>query len=820
MNRNFTRLNILLCLFVLLLLVFYRGVSKNYAKENTNPPAQKNTLKGILEEFGLRQLLNETHEEITMSGDDKKVLNTRALMFKSSYLKFSGNTDEAISLLKDLEKKQPDNLYIKLKIAQTYKEIRDYEKSLKMINDILTLNPKYNPALLLRAEIAEEQNKNSEAVKDYTQVLKTEPDNQQALERLLEYYFRDKADLDKTIEIGNKILLIDQRSLYTHLLLASTYSLKGDMKNAIVHVDKIIRFRPDLIWRIVQIGEVLQNNNQINESYLLFKHLFIKNPKNDQIRMKFEQSFYQNLVKTEAVNLNEIKTEAKDALEKKFSDEIIKEYKQIIKDNPKSIELQEVFAKKYYEINKISEAKETAKQILKTSPQNYTALVLLGQIYYSENNLEESLKHFQVVLEQAPEDPEVYATVSRIYQKQNDMEQVEKLLKNAYLMHPDNDQFCRLIANFYRNQGNLEEAVKYYEKLDETSPESVDTIQALLTFYLQEQKNDAVKSYVIKIENRQVMQRKETVKLIGLLLLNYKSYENAERLFVKLIGMDNTDLVAVSALSQIYNKKGKFAESDKLFDEAKKGLTDEENERKYYLFLGQNYYEQKAYQKSMDIFKEGLKKFPDDTDLYFTALSFFNEQKKYDEADALIAQAEKNISDKTVIQEIKASSLSNQKKYDEAVSIYEKLIEDNPENDQYYFLIAAVYFEMKEYKKAEDNYRKAIGISPLNIDALNNLGYMFAEQNINLKEAKELIERAKTLKPYAGYILDSLGWVYFKMGDYVNAQKYLERAYMLSEADHELCDHLYQLYTKMGNETKAKEYKEKSEQLKAAKEKE
>ncbi len=90
---------------------------------------------------------------------------------------------------------------------------------------------------------------------------------------------------------------------------------------------------------------------------------------------------------------------------------------------------------------------------------------------------------------------------------------------------------------------------------------------------------------------------------------------------------------------------------------------------------------------------------------------------------------------------------------------------------------------------------------------------MFAENNMHLDEAQKLIEKALELRPNAGYIIDSLGWVYFQKGDVEKALELLEKAMSLSEEDPVMFDHLGDAYRAKGEKDKALKYWERAIEL-------
>ena len=88
--------------------------------------------------------------------------------------------------------------------------------------------------------------------------------------------------------------------------------------------------------------------------------------------------------------------------------------------------------------------------------------------------------------------------------------------------------------------------------------------------------------------------------------------------------------------------------------------------------------------------------------------------------------------------------------------------------------------------------------------ALNYLGYSWVDQNRNLKEGMCLIEKAVALKPDDGYIVDSLGWAHFKLGNFAESVRFLERAVELKPQDPVLNDHLGDALWRVGREREAK----------------
>jgi tetratricopeptide (TPR) repeat protein len=110
----------------------------------------------------------------------------------------------------------------------------------------------------------------------------------------------------------------------------------------------------------------------------------------------------------------------------------------------------------------------------------------------------------------------------------------------------------------------------------------------------------------------------------------------------------------------------------------------------------------------------------------------------------------------------------------------------------------------KQWAKAETDMRKALEMQPEQPHVLNYLGYSWIDQGINLDEGMKMIKRAVDQRPDDGYIVDSLGWAYFRIGNYEEAVKNLERAIDLKPEDPTINDHLGDAYWRIGRTLEAK----------------
>lgn len=122
----------------------------------------------------------------------------------------------------------------------------------------------------------------------------------------------------------------------------------------------------------------------------------------------------------------------------------------------------------------------------------------------------------------------------------------------------------------------------------------------------------------------------------------------------------------------------------------------------------------------------------------------------------------------------------------------------------YYYFRGICEERSKQWSSAEADMRKALELQPEQPHVLNYLGYSWIDQGINLDDGMKMIKRAVEQRPDDGYIVDSLGWAYYRIGNFEDAVKNLERAIDLKPEDPTINDHLGDAYWRIGRTLEAK----------------
>jgi len=151
--------------------------------------------------------------------------------------------------------------------------------------------------------------------------------------------------------------------------------------------------------------------------------------------------------------------------------------------------------------------------------------------------------------------------------------------------------------------------------------------------------------------------------------------------------------------------------------------------------------------------------------------------------------------------------LRGRKDFAGCAEVYTKGIDTiaNPQKPHWtiFYFRGICHERSKQWAKAEPDFKKALELYPDQPHVLNYLGYSWIDQGVNLDEGMRMIRKAVEQRPDDGYIVDSLGWAYFRLNNYEEAVKHLERAVELKPEDPTINDHLGDAYWRVGRQLEA-----------------
>ena len=183
------------------------------------------------------------------------------------------------------------------------------------------------------------------------------------------------------------------------------------------------------------------------------------------------------------------------------------------------------------------------------------------------------------------------------------------------------------------------------------------------------------------------------------------------------------------------------------------------------------------------------------------------------DADERYAKAEAVLPDSLGARTELARSYTRTQRFDRAEAVLERALESDAKNPRLWLELAFARERRKDVPGAEQAARQSLDLEPNNGQALNFLGYLYADHKVKVDQAVPLIEQALALDPDNPYYIDSLGWAYYRLGRFEDARGQLEKAIALGGDEPEVLEHLGDVYVALARKDDAKSLYEKALQL-------
>jgi tetratricopeptide (TPR) repeat protein len=226
--------------------------------------------------------------------------------------------------------------------------------------------------------------------------------------------------------------------------------------------------------------------------------------------------------------------------------------------------------------------------------------------------------------------------------------------------------------------------------------------------------------------------------------------------------------------------------------------------------VAENFYLNKEYDKVKTV----LKKFDKKDEFYYwfrvkKEAQIIIREKGNEDGINFISTKFDNISDQNLKMFFDmANFYKNSKKYEKAIDYYTQIISTLDENSDIrsdvLYRRGGSYERLGNYIKADKDLLNSLEINPDDAYVLNYLAYSWLERDYNIDEAFQMLEKAYSLKNNDPYIIDSIGWAYYLIDNYVEAEKYLKRAVELMPEDPIVNDHYGDILWKLNRKIQAR----------------
>src|SRR3989338_1412944 len=447
----------------------------------------------------------------------------------------------------------------------------------------------------------------------------------------------------------------------------------------------------------------------------------------------------------------------------------IEDLEKALKKYPSDPYLRFLVAERYAENRQWDEASKNVEAALKSKPAWDNAKMLLGRILDAKGESQKAARMFEEAIRANPESEESYLRLAQSLVDQKKYNQAIQVLQKWIARKPESTSAYFYIAGIQNTfLRNPDLALKTYQRILKVEPDNLRVRQIVAQIYLDKDKLKEALEQLLEVEHRY-------------------SHDLGVQLQIASIYYDLGN--PVEAITRLQNILKINPKADRIH---------------YYLGL--------ILEKTKNI-PESIEHYaavPPASSLFKDAVlrraSIYRDLKKNDDAIKVVKQG---VSKSEKISEFYfyLSFLYEEKKeFNEAINVLKQGVKSFPESEQFYFNLGTLYDRAQNKTESVAMMRKVLTLNPSNASALNYIGYTFAEEKNNLEEAENLIRKALKIKPGDGYILDSLGWVYFQKGDLDKAYQYIQKAFRVLPKDPTIVEHIGDIFLKKGNKQEALKY--------------
>lgn len=489
-------------------------------------------------------------------------------------------------------------------------------------------------------------------------------------------------------------------------------------------------------------------------------------------------------------------------INKDMLDNAIVQYKKITAIVPKDADAWVMLGQLERAAQDNAEAEKAYKQALDSDPGNEDALTGLSLVYLDLGNSQAAADTLRQLSDKNPS-PRSLTALAETYEQMKEYGLAAEALKKVLSLNPPNSgEVKKALGQDLVYAQQYTDALQVYQSLVEEDPMDADSYLRMSQIYRQQRKfadarSASDKALAIDPANMEIRYNQVTIleaegktqQAIQTLkdILDStakKTYSRAEKsvratLLPRLAALyrdsEQTDL-AIDALRQM-------ADLDP--DLAQQSAAE----------IVSTYRVGHQFAKAQQEADADLKKWPDDRNLHMAHASVMADLGKNDQATSEVKKLMDGKNDRETDLAL-ADLYTEGHKFDDAAKALdaaEKLSPSDDQKEDVWFKRGAMLEHMKKIDASEAEFRKVLKVDPDNDNALNYIGYMLADHSTRLNESLDMITKALQLSPENGAYLDSLGWVYFRLGKLSEAEENLRKAVQKTGSDPTVRDHLAQV---------------------------
>lgn len=490
-------------------------------------------------------------------------------------------------------------------------------------------------------------------------------------------------------------------------------------------------------------------------------------------------------------------------------DEAIAEFQKILSLQPKDVEDHMILGQLYAVRHESAKAEEQYKLARSIEPDSEDAILNLARLYAENNDVAKAAK----VIEDVPQQDRTAKMESALGTAYDQLKQPKDAIaayQRALDLDPADVRSINALAQALLNDNQLDAALKQYKNLSEADPDDIGSLIHISEIQRRQGKyEDALTT--IRTAVKKDPDSLEAGYNEGLLLDVLGRFDEAVQVYQHMVDLTshangaytseekNNRGIFLDRLGALYHEENKTDQAIETYQK----LIDLGGDQALRGYQGEvdTYRDAKMFDKAIDVARKAAATDPKNTDLKLMLAAEMADSNNPDDGITMAKSLLTNTDKDRVVWLSLAQTYTRLRRWKDADDALNKAASlTTKQDDKIYllFLRGALAERQKHYDTAEQFFHQVLDIDPNNAMTLNYMGYMFADKGARLPEAIKLIRKAVELDPMNGAYLDSLGWAYFKMGQYELAEENLRQAVDRDQTDPTVHDHLGDLYEKTG----------------------
>lgn len=716
---------------------------------------------------------------------DPKDIESRYQMAEA--LSKLGEIQKAVGQYQAVINEDPKHLMSRIRMGQIFLLVKSVDGAEKMAKEALAIDPENVDAMVLMGGVLAAQNNNDAAIVKAEAALQKKPDDVSAT-LLLASLNAGSGKIDEAISMLQQHIEKNSDKPAPRLMLVNLYMQIKAFDKAEETLASVIKLEPTQLDHRKRMALFQITNNQLDKAETVLREAIKDLPEDDRAKLMLID--FLGVKRTPEVAMAElipmIEQKPKDyvlwfkladlQMAKKQLDKVEKTLKEIIdldKLGPQSLIARNKLARLYVATKRVDQAKTLIKEVLGENPRDADALTLRGEFALAENRLPEAIGDFRSVLVDQPQNIRVLKLLSAAHLMNNDQilarENMEKVIEIA----PEDEPARLDLVNFLLRTGYKDQAIQQVNKLLKIIPNSKKGLEALFKIYL-EQKQWGQAQQVAKQLADAFPEDATGYYLSG---LGYRAEGDLEKSIPRFELALDKQPETVEPLTQLVKSYLALKQSDKALNTLSEIIKKQPKNFVAYNLMGGVYGNDKKFDEAITSYRKAIELKPEWPNSYSNLAAINLAQKNRTEAIKTLNTGISNTKGSVGLVNDLAMLYHQDGEHEKVMGLYEESYKQNP-NSMLAINNLASY--LSDYASDSDSLERGAKLAePLaktnNPDMLDTIGWIAYKQG-NYDKAHPLLLKAIELNPNSSASNYHLGMTYFKQGDKAHAREYLEKA--------------------------------------------